>query len=110
MLRHDAKVLDEPAYCRLSSAQLLAVLAPTAPFLLVIADKLAIALAEHPLLVAYLSTRGLDRLRVVASELWTTGCDTSIADAKWAERFQQADIDGVFRGFARREGSVCGSS
>ncbi|MEV7930547.1 hypothetical protein [Kitasatospora sp. NPDC088779] len=67
--------------------------------LLVLADTVALASEEQPLLVVNLRADRGHRIRVVARQLWSIENNLSISNMDFAEFTQAADDDGVFRGF-----------
>ncbi len=67
--------------------------------LLVLADSVAVASAELPLLVVDLREERGRCVRVVAAELWGIENNLSEANMNFAEFSGAADEDGVFRGF-----------
>lgn len=90
-------VVDDPA-CRDLTSEQVAALAP-AHSLLVVADKAAVTSPEMPLLVIRLTDGGSDELRVIAEELWSIENNISLANMDWESFTDEADEDGVFRGF-----------
>ncbi|MFF0095110.1 DUF6924 domain-containing protein [Streptomyces canus] len=67
--------------------------------LLVLADSVAVASAEWPLLVVDLQAERGRRLRVVATELWSIENNLSDRNMDFKEFVDAVDDDGVFRGF-----------
>ncbi|MGH4028875.1 DUF6924 domain-containing protein [Actinomycetota bacterium Odt1-20B] len=113
--------LDDPGYRDLTVAELLA-LVPEEPGddpegdgdgdgerggvrhgyahpILVVADTVALASGELPLLVVDLWEERGRTVRVVATELWGIENNLSLANMDFFEFAESADEDGVFRGF-----------
>ncbi|KOV64792.1 hypothetical protein ADL01_27705 [Streptomyces sp. NRRL WC-3618] len=67
--------------------------------LLVLADAMALASEEHPLLVMDLREERGRCIRVVARELWGIENNLSISNMDFKEFAVAIDADGVFRGF-----------
>lgn len=66
---------------------------------LFIVDQKAIADPEHPVLVVDLYTERGRTFRVIPGEMWGVENNLSIANMDFAEFADNADADGVFRGF-----------
>lgn len=67
--------------------------------LLVLADSVAVASNEWPLLVVHLRGEHGPRVRVTAAELWSIENNLSGANMDFDEFARAVDGDGVFRGF-----------
>ncbi|MFD5478535.1 DUF6924 domain-containing protein [Streptomyces hawaiiensis] len=67
--------------------------------LLVLADSVAVASTERPLLVVDWRAERPRRVRVVAAELWSIENNLSDANMDFEEFADAVDDDGVFRGF-----------
>lgn len=67
--------------------------------LLVLADSVAVASTELPLLVVELRGERPRCVRVVAAELWSIENNLSGANMDFEEFADAVDDDGVFRGF-----------
>ncbi|MGW4800672.1 DUF6924 domain-containing protein [Nonomuraea sp. NPDC004297] len=92
------EVVEDPAYQGLTSEQLLALLPDRyADAILVIADQVTMASPETPFLVIELELTW--ELRVIPSELPTIHANLSIGNMDFGEFAENADADGVFRGF-----------
>ncbi|MFJ3671512.1 DUF6924 domain-containing protein [Streptomyces sp. NPDC090106] len=91
-------IVDDITYQGLS-AQEMASLTPPGTALLVLADKVTLAVSDRPLLVIRTGAGPHDELRVVAAELWSVENNITWANMDWAEFTDAVDEDGVFRGF-----------
>ncbi|WP_329087168.1 MULTISPECIES: DUF6924 domain-containing protein [unclassified Streptosporangium] len=92
------KVVEDHAYQSLTSQQLLALLPDGYKDpLFVIADKVTIDSQEMPFLVIELSAEW--EMRVISSELPSIHANLSIGNMDFGEFAENADADGVFRGF-----------
>jgi hypothetical protein len=92
--------ISDPAYNGLTVAQLVA-LAPkggdhTFAF---IADRVAITNPDRPVLVVDLYDEPGRTFRVIPREMWGVENNLSIANMDYSEFADNADPDGVFRGF-----------
>jgi len=65
-----------------------------------IVDRTAIEHPEHPILVVDLFEEPGRTFRVIPSEMWSVENNLSIANMDFSEFADEADPDGVFRGFA----------
>lgn len=74
---------------------------PDGPLFLILADEIAMASDECPMLVVDLFDQPGRVFRVVASELWGVASNLPIANMDWEDFADSVDADGVFRGFAR---------
>ncbi|MFE0102492.1 DUF6924 domain-containing protein [Streptomyces sp. NPDC059009] len=98
--------LDDPGYRDLTVAELLALVpkgdedgGEYAHPILVVADTVALASGELPLLVVDLWEERGRTIRVVATELWGIENNLSLANMDFFEFAESVDEDGVFRGF-----------
>jgi hypothetical protein len=91
-------VVEDPAY-REATVEQLTALAPEWA-LLVLADRIALASPELPLLVVRVSPDENGRLRVIPAELWSVENNISLANMDWRDFTSSAGEDGVFRGFS----------
>jgi hypothetical protein len=62
-------------------------------------DRAALSDPEHPVLVLDLSENPGSMFRVIPSEIWGVENNLSIANMDFLEYAENADDDGVFRGF-----------
>ncbi|MEU9230314.1 hypothetical protein AB0D40_39030 [Streptomyces massasporeus] len=93
-------VVDDRRYEGLTSAQALDLIpAEYQHPLLVIADSVALASTERPLLVLDLQGERGRGVRVVAAQLWSIENNLSGANMNFEEFAGAVDEDGVFRGF-----------
>ena len=96
--------VSDPAYDGLTVEQLV-VLAPKGgehTFAFVV-DQVALTDRERPVLVVDLSDEPGRTFRVIPRELWGVENNLSIANMDYHEFADNADPDGVFRGFPRPE-------
>ncbi|WP_045743626.1 DUF6924 domain-containing protein [Actinoplanes rectilineatus] len=116
------EVVDDPAYDGVTPARLLTLVPadPKQSFVLV-ADELALAHPEFPILVVNLDddedddddededgddeeqgpgSRYGTTFRVVAAELWSVENNLSLANMDWDDFADNVEGDGIFRGFA----------
>jgi hypothetical protein len=93
----DLDIVDDPGNRDLISNRVEA-LTPEES-LLIVADRIALTAPGLPLLVSYRTDEGVERVRVVAEELWSIENNISLANMDWDEFVDAADEDGVFRGF-----------
>ncbi|MEU7004296.1 hypothetical protein [Nonomuraea sp. NPDC046570] len=92
------EVVEDPAYQGLTSQQILALLPDGyKDRLLVIADKVTIDSQEMPFLVIELEYPW--EMRVIPSELPSIHANVFIGNMEFGEFAEDADADGVFRGF-----------
>jgi hypothetical protein len=70
-----------------------------------IADSIALANAEHPVMVVDLIDEPGRTFRVIPSEAWGVENNLSLANMGFDEFADAVDDDGVFRGFPRDTGS-----
>lgn len=91
--------IDDPAYGDLTDQQVLECVPDDYTHaILVVADNVALAATELPLLVV--DPRRHDRaIRVVATELWSIENNLSLANMDFEEFAANVDGDGIFRGF-----------
>ncbi|WP_329431124.1 hypothetical protein OG339_49040 (plasmid) [Streptosporangium sp. NBC_01495] len=92
------EVVEDPAYQGLTAQQILALL----PYgyqdpILVIADKVTVDSQEMPFLVIELEVTW--EMRVIPSEIPGIHANLSIGNMDFGEFAENADADGVFRGF-----------
>jgi hypothetical protein len=66
-----------------------------------VADQIALSVPEWPVLVVDLCDQPGRTFRVIAREMWSVENNLSIANMDYAEFADNADADGVFRGFPR---------
>jgi hypothetical protein len=66
-----------------------------------IVDKVALSDHEHPILVVDLSDQPGRTFRVIPSEAWSIQNNLAIANMGFDEFADNADKDGVFRGFRK---------
>ncbi|MEV1083433.1 hypothetical protein AB0I98_35315 [Streptomyces sp. NPDC050211] len=93
-------VVDDRRYEGLTSAQALDLIpAEYQHPLLVVADSVALASTERPLLVLDLQGERGRGVRVVAAQLWSIENNLSGANMDFEEFVGAVDEDGVFRGF-----------
>ncbi|MEV4227710.1 hypothetical protein AB0J81_11460 [Streptomyces bobili] len=93
-------VVDDRMYGGLTSDQALDLIpAAYQHQLLVLADSVALASTERPLLVLDLQGERGRGVRVVAAQLWSIENNLSGANMDFEEFAGAADEDGVFRGF-----------
>ena len=95
--------VSDPTYDGLSVEQLLALTPRDANCTFAfIADRLTFASPERPVLVVDLHTEPGRTFRVVPHAMWCIENNLSIANMDYAEFADNADADGIFRGFAQR--------
>ena len=96
--------ISDPAYDGLTVAQLVT-LAPKGgdhnQVFAFIADRIALTEPEQPILVVDLNDEPGRTFRVIPREMWGVENNLSIANMDYAEFADNADPDGVFRGFPR---------
>ncbi len=68
------------------------------PAVLFVADDVALASPDHPILVVDL-VAGRAPFRSIPSELWSIDNNLNIANMDWEEFAHRVDEDGVLRGF-----------
>jgi hypothetical protein len=92
--------LSDPAFVGLT-VDGLTVLAQRGPYrtFLFVVDRVALTDPEHPILVLDLADEPGRTFRVVQSEMWGVENNLSIANMDYADFADNADADGVFRGF-----------
>ncbi|MDN3356163.1 hypothetical protein [Actinomadura sp. DC4] len=93
--------LDDPIYRDLTPEQILT-LVPDEAFghrIVIVADAVALASEEMPMLVIDVSDERGRAIRVVVEELWGIENNLSIANMDYVEFADSVDEDGVFRGF-----------
>jgi hypothetical protein len=96
----DAEFIDDASYRDLTTEQILTLVPADHRYrLLAVADKVAAASAELPLLVIDLSGAPPREIRVTAREFWSIENNLSLANMDFEEFAAAADADGVFRGF-----------
>ncbi len=94
--------ISDPALAGFDADQLRAMLPPgfSHPILLIV-DRLALAGADHPVLVVDLEAEPGRTFRVIPSEIWGVENNLSLANMDFWEFADHAGPDGVFRGFPR---------
>jgi len=73
--------------------------APDAESLLFVADRVALAHSEQPVLAVYYFDTPYATLRVIPSELWGIENNISLGNMDFEEFVTNAGPDGIFRGF-----------
>ncbi|MGY0062910.1 DUF6924 domain-containing protein [Streptomyces sp. LZ34] len=95
--RADTESVDDRRLADLTSEQILASIAPDAPYaVVVVADRRTMAEADMPLLVIGLADRA--ELRCVPEALWALLTDTGVRGMRLAEFLDGVGPDGLFRG------------
>lgn len=93
-------LVDDRRYEGLTPDQALDLLHPDYQHpLLVLADSVAVASSELPLLVVYLWSERPRHVRVVAAKLWSIENNLSSANMDFDDFARAVDSDGAFRGF-----------
>jgi hypothetical protein len=64
-----------------------------------ISDQITFTSSEQPVLVVDLSEEPGRTFRVIPSEMWSVENNLSIANMDYSEFADNADPDGIFRGF-----------
>ena len=94
--------ISDPAFDGLTIEQLIALAAQSGHYSFVfIVDRLALTDPEMPVLVVDLYDEPGRTFRVIPGEMWGVENNLSIANMDYAEFAENADPDGVFRGFPR---------
>ncbi|HZE32490.1 MAG TPA: hypothetical protein VE198_13760 [Actinoallomurus sp.] len=92
--------VEDPAHRDLTPEQILALVPEQFEHaILIVADRVALASPEMPLLVIDLWEERGRGLRVVVEELWSIENNLSISNMDFVEFADAAGEDGVFRGF-----------
>ncbi|HET9589969.1 MAG TPA: hypothetical protein VFO91_14385 [Anaerolineales bacterium] len=100
--RANVEFLDDVAYADLTKSQLLELLPSDYDHtLLIVADKNAISLPDHPLLVIDLHEGSGNEFRALPSRIQGIENNLSIANMDFEEFAGSVDEDGVFRGFPK---------
>jgi len=68
-------------------------------FFMFVVDHTALSHAEHPILVIDLNDEVGRAFRVIPSEMWGVENNLSISNMDFYEFADNADADGIFRGF-----------
>lgn len=66
-----------------------------------VADRLTVTDPEQPVLVVDLAHESGRTFRVIPSQMWAVENNLSLANMEYAEFADNADPDGVFRGFSK---------
>ena len=100
--RANVEFLDDVAYADLTKSQLLELLPSDYDHtLLIVADKNAISLPDHPLLIIDLYEGSGNEFRALPSRIQGIENNLSIANMDFEEFAGSVDEDGVFRGFPK---------
>jgi len=95
------EVLDDERFAGLAGTEAVARLSPDYRHpILILADAVTLGSTELPLLVVDLRDQPGRMLRIVATELWGIENNMSLANMYFYEFADNADGDGVFRGFS----------
>jgi hypothetical protein len=96
------EILDDRDYSSATVAQILTAIPADYPHsFLVIADSIAIAQPDYPLLIIDLMDEPGRQFRAIAAEVSSIDNNLSIANMDFAEFAIAVDTDGVFRGFPK---------
>jgi len=92
--------VSDPEYDGMTTEQLLALIPHSSyrSFMFVV-DRIALSHPDSPILVVDLYAEPGRIFRVIPSEMWGVENNLSIANMDFAEFADEADSDGVFRGF-----------
>ncbi|MDT0544528.1 DUF6924 domain-containing protein [Streptomyces lonegramiae] len=97
LVRADTEAVDDRRLAGLTSEQIVASIAPDAPYsVVVVADRWTMAEADMPLLV--IALRDGAELRCVPEALWALLTDTGVRGMGLAEFLDDVGPDGLFRG------------
>jgi hypothetical protein len=92
--------VSDPVFNSISLEQLLSLVPEDSNHTyMFVVDRMALLQPEHPILVVDLYTEPGRTFRVVPAEMWGIENNLSIANMDFAEFADEADADGVFRGF-----------
>jgi hypothetical protein len=93
--------ISDPEFDSISLEQLLSLVpGDSNQTYMFVVDRMALAQPEHPILVVDLYTEPGRTFRVIPAEMWGVENNLSIANMDFAEFADEADADGVFRGFS----------
>jgi hypothetical protein len=92
--------VSDPAFDSISLEQLLSLVPKDSNHTyMFVVDHMALVQPEHPILVVDLYTEPGRTFRVIPAEMWGIENNLSTANMDFAEFADEADADGVFRGF-----------
>jgi hypothetical protein len=92
--------VSDPVFDSISLEQLLSLVPKDSNHTyMFVVDRMALVQLEHPILVVDLYTEPGRSFRVVPAEVWGIENNLSTANMDFAEFADEADADGVFRGF-----------
>ena len=101
--RANVNFVEDVEYAGISRAQLLELIPRDySHTFIIVADRNAMSLPEHPLLVVDLYEGSGREFRAVPSEIQGIENNLSIANMDFAEFADSVDKDGIFRGFRKR--------
>lgn len=102
--RANVEFLDDAEYEGVSTKELLELLPDNYNHsFIIIADRTAISLPEHPLLIVDLYERSGHEFRAIPSTIQSIENNLSIGNMDFEEFAEAAEEDGVFRGFPNDE-------
>jgi hypothetical protein len=96
-------IVDDKRFARVTAKELRGAALPLAnrqPVLFVV-DTRTLADDDHPVQVVDLTERDRRPFRCIARLLWMVENSLSVSNMDWEDFAEQADADGVFRGFPR---------
>jgi hypothetical protein len=95
----NVECISDPRYDGLSVEQLTALAPQESLGFLFVADQIALAHPEHPLLVVDLNDEPRRAFRTILSEVVAIEANLSLANMEFFEFADSVDPDGIFRGF-----------
>ena len=100
--RANVEFMDDKEYADLTKDELLGLIPKNYNHnFIVIVDRTAVSLPDHPLLIVDLYERSEQEFRAVPSQVQSIENNLSIANMDFEEFAEAVDEDGVFRGFLK---------
>jgi len=93
--------INDPTFGGLTVQQLVGLASRVVHGLVFLADRIALADPEHPILFVDLRDEPCRTFRVIPGAMWSVENNLSLANLDYEDFADSLDSDGVFRGFPR---------